>query len=309
MKLKYRSETATAGFATRTHDADNFNALYINDETTDANDGYCWKQMASGAWSANLQTASYPEDQSWHDLKLTKVGSTFSLYDNGIQKITGTENALVDSNFALWNYNKSAIFDQVKIRKYTATEPAVTVLAEPASLSFTVDGVASGETHNGITTSIGTQYDEINFGNLQMNDPKFAAQKLTVSTTAANGYRVYVKIDGYLQGLMPANKIDPFAALNASWTAPQVWSSPTGTENNSDSGWVGANTSDMRVVGWASASGKFGPLSSTNHVVMQSSSSDDVGTSIYVSYGIEVNGYQPADRYMGQIIYSIVPTY
>lgn len=177
-----------------------------------------------------------------------------------------------------------------------------------ASLEFTISSVNSGVITNGVTTNVTTTHDSIAFGNISPGQPVYAAQKLMAKTSAANGYVVNMKLDGYLQGLYPSNKIDPFAAVDAAWASPQAWSSPTGTVANSDTGWIGANTSDTRVVNWQSAAGKFGPVSSTKHAVMYSSGKD-AGTNIYVTYAIEVSAIQPTDQYAGTILYEITTTY
>lgn len=181
--------------------------------------------------------------------------------------------------------------------------------ATPPSLSFTIEGVNSGATNNGVTTNVSSSYGSLDFGKLVDSQPKFACQKLTVVTNATNGYTVTVKVDGYIQGLNTANKIDPFGAPGVSWTTPQDWITPTGTTKSSDSGWFGANTTDTRVTGWSSGtSGKFGPISSTPRVVMKSTTADE-GTSIYVSYAIEINGFQPSDIYSGRLYYNVLATY
>jgi hypothetical protein len=177
------------------------------------------------------------------------------------------------------------------------------------TLSFTLEGVGSGVTNNGVTTNVSSSYGSLDFGKLVDSQPKFACQKLTVVTNATNGYTVTVKVDGYIQGLNTANKIDPFGAPGVSWTTPQDWITPTGTTKSSDSGWFGANTTDTRVTGWSSGtSGKFGPISSTPRVVMKSTTADE-GTSIYVSYAIEINGFQPSDIYSGRLYYNVLATY
>lgn len=182
------------------------------------------------------------------------------------------------------------------------------MIQDDPTLEFTISGVNSGTATNGMTTNISTQYNKIDFGHIVIDDVLYGAQKLKVTTNAANGYSVRAKIDGYLQGLYPANKIDPFAAYNASWSNPVAWESPFGTDANTDTGWIGANTSDTRVPDWNSASAKFGPMSSTKHAVMTSDSPDS-GTEAYLTYALEVSVLQPADTYSGIIIYDIVPTY
>jgi hypothetical protein len=201
----------------------------------------------------------------------------------------------------------------------TAVDTALysyTIEDEP-SLSFTISGVNSNVVTNGITTNIATAYNEIPFGNLQIRTPIYAAQKLRVTTTAANGYVVRMRVLGYLQGLMsPTNKIDPFFPLNCAWSAPKLWQTPASIVANSDTGWFGANTNDTRIasypdntlIEWLSAAGKFGPVSSTRQIIMYSPGKD-YGTDAYISFGIEVNEYQPPDSYAVQLEYDIIATY
>ncbi len=185
-------------------------------------------------------------------------------------------------------------------------------ISEDPSLSFIVYGVESGTTTNGIVTSISTEFDRINFGNLAIIEPKFGAQKMRVESNSPNGYEVKMKLDGYIEALNPTYKIDPFGPYDVTWNDPGVWQSPFGSCDEvscSDTGWIGANTSDTRIGGsWANASGKFGPVSSTSHLVM-SSAGRDIGTDVYVTYGLEVNENQPPDNYAGTLIYDILARY
>ena len=175
-------------------------------------------------------------------------------------------------------------------------------------LNFVVSGVNSDVITNGITTNISTNYTDVIMGNINVKEPIYAAQALHVNSTLPGGYTTTMKMDGYMQGLYPANKIEPFNVVDVTWATPKSWATPDGDTPNSDTGWIGANTSDTRVTGWSSASGKFGPVSSTAHTVMYSSTRD-YGSDIYVTYALEVNEYQPADRYAGTIIYNVTPTY
>jgi hypothetical protein len=188
-------------------------------------------------------------------------------------------------------------------------------VAEEPSLTFTVTGVASGTSTNGVTTNLTTEYNEVNFGKTEMFTPKFGAHSLNVISNAPYGYQVKMHTDGYLEGLYPRNKIDPFQSFTdppTTWDNPTVWSSPFGTCDDlgcSDAGWIGANTSDTRVGGgWTSGSGKFGPVSSNRHIVMQSSGRD-TGTSAFVTYGLEVYENVRPDDYAVTLIYEVLATY
>lgn len=188
----------------------------------------------------------------------------------------------------------------------TATGSWITVImtAYP-SLTFSVAGVAANTTTNGVTTSVTSQADKLDFGSLIVSTPKYIAHQLSVTTNAASGYTVSLKMNSTLQGNYPANIIEEFPAT---WNSPQAWTEPTGTTANVNTGWFGANTSDTRVSGWASGSGLFGPVGTTSHPVMNSTGIDG-GSSIYVTYVIEVNRYQPTDTYAGTLVYNILPVY
>ncbi|OQB06468.1 MAG: hypothetical protein BWY19_00280 [bacterium ADurb.Bin212] len=255
-------------------------------------------------------------------LAVRKISTDYSFwlsFDNNIwyQMGSSSYSDVTFNNVAIfgksWDGNSlSFSVDDFFIKKYLPITPTIEIDSfqetDTPQLEFTVEGVSAEEMHNGVTTSVGTSFNLISFGKLEITTPKYASHKLTVKSNSINGYTVTVKMDGYMQGLYPSNKIDPFGATGVSWTTPQVWSSPDGDSANSDSGWVGASTSDTRVSGWSDAYGKFGPLSSTPHEVMYSRYKDS-GTTVYVTYAMEVSEKQPSDSYSGNIIYNIVPTY
>jgi hypothetical protein len=183
-----------------------------------------------------------------------------------------------------------------------------TIIEDPF-LTFEVKGVAKNQSHNGITTTIDSTSTAIPFGTLQYNQPKYAAQEIHISTNAIHGYQVYAYLNSNFLGAYFGKKIDPFGALNATWSTPQTWSSPFGTTPGINTGWFGANTSDSRIAGWSSASGKFGPISEIPHVVAESTGADRAGSTIFVTYGIEISSYQTSDYYSGNLIYDVQATY
>lgn len=180
----------------------------------------------------------------------------------------------------------------------------VTLTAYP-NLSFSIAGVPANTTTNGVTTSSASEPTELDFGSLTVSTPKYLAHQLTATTNAASGYIVSVKMNTTLQGNYPANVIEEFPAT---WESPQAWTEPTGTTANVNTGWFGANTSDTRVTGWGSGSGLFGPVGTTSRTVMRSTGID-AGTSVYLTYVIEVNRFQPTDTYIGSLVYNILPVY
>jgi hypothetical protein len=176
---------------------------------------------------------------------------------------------------------------------------------DPAA-TFSVASVPSGETHNGITTSGTSTVTSLPFDTLIPGTPRFLAHLLSASSNSSTGYTVTTKLVNYLQGNDAANNIDAFPGA---WTSPIDWASPNATTPNTNTGWIGANTSDTRVPGWNGASAKFGGLNYNNDYVVMFSSAPDSGSTAYVTYALEVNIFQPPDGYSGAIRYNFLPTY
>lgn len=172
-------------------------------------------------------------------------------------------------------------------------------------LSFGLEAVPGNTETNGVTTTTSSQTDRLDFGHLTPGTPVYLAHKLTLSTNAVDGYSVSIKLKDTLQGNYPANIIEEFPGA---WSSPQAWTEPTGTTPNVSTGWIGANTSDTRISGWENGSAKFAGVGTINRKVMESAGVDP-GTSVYVTYVLEVNQYQPTDLYAGTLTYSVLPTY
>jgi hypothetical protein len=195
------------------------------------------------------------------------------------------------------------------IVSYTTIE-AITVTARvDPTFSFTVAAVAAGTVSNGVTTSVASTYSTLPFSNLTAGTPVYAAHRLNCITNTEEGYTVTMNMVTQMSGVYGGN-IDPFAGATVTWSNPIAWTEPTGTTPNTDTGWIGANTTDNDVAGWTGAdSAEFGPVNDSSNQVMNSTSSDNGNVSVYVSYAIEVNVYQPADTYTGTLVYNALPTY
>jgi len=189
---------------------------------------------------------------------------------------------------------------------------AVTVDARVDPLFvFTISGDAAGNVHSQITTSAASTYDNLNFGNLTAGTPKYIGHMLRVTTNTENGYSITMRMNAQMTGTYPANNFDPF---KGTWAAPTTWTEPTGDIPSQDTAWIGFNTSDYTAVDNADkvqqfGAQLFGPVNSTNNVVMREGGSDNGASPIYVTYGLEANVFQPADTYTGQIIYTALPSY
>ncbi len=183
-------------------------------------------------------------------------------------------------------------------------------ISEDPVLTLKVEGVASGQTHNGITTTSTSTGTSLPFGSIAGGQVKYVAHKLTITSNSPNGYTISAKLESSIVGNYNSGVVHPFAATNATWTTPQSWSTPDGNTPNNNTGWFGANTTDTRVSGWSgSTTGKFGPISTIAKTVARSTGPDRSGSIVYVSYALGINNLQPADVYSGTIVYDVVASY
>ena len=106
--------------------------------------------------------------------------------------------------------------------------PQVTVTAAvDSTLTFTVAGVATSQAVNGTTTSTTTTATAIAYGTLNPGTIYTAAQDLTVTTNAQNGFVVTVHED---QNLLSSNGADIDTFANGTNTAtPVAWTAPLAT--------------------------------------------------------------------------------
>lgn len=294
--------------------------LMINTEVTDTDDSYT-NQVFPITFNPSLYTADVKEYYFESDLSISSGNGYARLFNiSDSSTISNSELSTPDTAYArfrsgdlywqmpiatkkldsqLRNSSTNTTFStssQLIIQLFRITDP---------SLTFTISGVDANTVNNGITTSVGSDYHTLNFGNLSVLTPKYVAHSVYAATNADSGYIVTMKLYSYLQGLYPANNIDPFTSP---WNNPTTWTEPTGTSPNDNTGWFGANTSDIRVDGWSSGTAKFGAVTNSNQIVMQSTGSDS-GTTAFITYAIEINLLQPADQYTGSLVYNIIPIY
>jgi hypothetical protein len=200
--------------------------------------------------------------------------------------------------------NSTSTIIDVGVSTYTIVQ-GVTVTARVDPLfTFVVAGVADSVVNNGITTSVTSTYSTLPFSNLTAGTPRYAAHSLTVTTNTQGGYAISHNMLAALTGVYGGNNIDPFIAPYGS---PTTWTEPTGTTPSDNTGWLGFNTTDTDLAAYTS--GIFGPVDSTDRIVMQAASSDPGTTPIFISYGLEANVFQPADTYTGTLIYIALPVY
>jgi len=182
--------------------------------------------------------------------------------------------------------------------------------------TFTVTGLPAGSSVNGTTTTGATGSTSIPFGTLTAGVATTTAQRLNVSTNAANGYSVTVQIDQPLQSSTGAD-IDGFS--EGSYTdTPVAWNAPDatlGAENTyghwgitSDDDTTSRSAGDeFNANEWASAS--TAPRVVMGHTGPANGTGTGVGSTT-VGYKVQISGLQEAgDDYSTTLTYVATPVF
>ena len=198
----------------------------------------------------------------------------------------------------------------------------VTVTATVDTLfQFTVSGVAGGQTVNTADTTGGTTTaTTIPFGVLQANTASTAAQDLSVTTNARNGFVVTVTADSQLVSATGAD-IDGFKDGNYDST-PVAWASPSatvGSENTyghwgitSDDPTLTAGLTDIFNAGGGGdrfVSASTTPVEVFRHDGPADGTVTGQGTT-RVGYKVEISSLQEAaDDYTATLTYVATPVF
>ncbi|MBI2030268.1 hypothetical protein HYT05_01455 [Candidatus Kaiserbacteria bacterium] len=179
------------------------------------------------------------------------------------------------------------------------------LVAQSATLSFSIDGIPAASTTEGVTTAVDTTSTEVPFGILSIDTPTAAAQKLTVSTNASQGYRIFAY---QRQGLLRdgSGEIPPVNATNAS---PSAWATACDT---AETGCYGYHTGDD-VLGSGdttrfAADDKYAQFTSTPAEIAYSAG-PVTDESINIVYRVAAHSLQDAGNYSTDLVYIIVPTF
>lgn len=171
-----------------------------------------------------------------------------------------------------------------------------------ASLSFTISGLPTATTTEGITTDAATTPTSIPFGELPFNTEIETAQRLNITTNATEGYQLFVF---ERQGLLHygGDQIDPVTGTNAS---PTTWAAGC-----SSVGCYGYHAGDDTLAGGStrfSVDNTFAQFETAAREVGYSPTPVDEET-IDMVYKIEVSESQTGGHYEGTIGYIITPVF
>jgi hypothetical protein len=175
-----------------------------------------------------------------------------------------------------------------------------------ADLSFSIDGVNSSTATEGITTDITTTAVAIPFGTLALDAEIEAAQRLTVTTNASQGYKVFAyQRQGFLGDT--GSQILPITGTNAT---PSPWG--TGC-SASAAGCYGYHSGDD-VLDTTPLSDRFAADNTyaqfdgaPYEVAFSAGPVTDEETDIV--YKVQARDLQAADSYSTNVVYIVVPVF
>ncbi len=177
------------------------------------------------------------------------------------------------------------------------------LLSEGSNLNFSVSGLPSGTTTAGVVTDVTTTPAAINFGSLPMNTDQVAAQRISVTTNATEGYQVlkYAR-----QQLMNSYGV-AISPVNSSNQSPASWATACTLGAVSCFGY---HTTDATLQGGSTrfaATDTYSALTTDPEEIIFSSiptpETEDIVFRVRVSEG------QPAGDYDTNIVYIAVPVF
>lgn len=195
------------------------------------------------------------------------------------------------------------MWDIVNDTPVSASTSYPSLMTQGPILSFSVSGLPSGTTTEGIVTDIATTPTALSFGTLQFDTVTRGAHRLSVSTNATEGYRMFVTTDQQLTDEY-GNTIAGVSGTNA---APLSWA--TGC-NASSTGCFGYHAGDDVLESGSArfaANDTYAQLTTNLDEVMYSAvptvESHDIVYAISVTEGKEAGSYENGITYIAVPVY------
>lgn len=184
----------------------------------------------------------------------------------------------------------------------TSSYPSL--VTQGAILTFSVAGLPQGTSTNGIVTNVSTTPAGVSFGTLIIASSVTAAQRLSVSTNATNGYELYALQDAPLTDAHGDN-VPGVAGTNSS---PLPWTSAC---SSSSSGCYGYHPGSPVLAG---GSTRFAPDDSYAALTSQAAevgfgAFPTTGSTMDIVYRLQIAGTQGNGSYQNNIIYVAAPSF
>jgi hypothetical protein len=183
----------------------------------------------------------------------------------------------------------------------SSTNPSLAT--QSATLTFSISGVGAGSSTEGIVTDVATTPTSIPFGSLTLDVDKTAAQRVSVTTNAGDGYQLLVF---ERQDLMADTATS--ADITGTNQSPVAWS--TGCTVGAQS-CFGYHAGDNTLAG---GSTRF--LIDDTYAALDGNLAEVAYSSVPVTdeetdivYRIQAGTGQPAGLYESKIVYIVVPIF
>ncbi len=200
--------------------------------------------------------------------------------------------------FRLYHMNSTSSVPRAEGGSY----PSIQVAG--AELTFTIGGLGSGVTTEGITTDVTTTATAIPFGTLNVDTDTEAAQRMTVTTSATNGYQIFAF--GRQELIRSGGAaIDGVSGTNAS---PSAWSTGCAA---SAAGCYGYHAGDDSLADSSTrfaANDTYAAFTTSSAEVAYDSAPVTTST-VDMVYKVKAGNTQEAGDYTSSVVYIIVPTF
>lgn len=172
-----------------------------------------------------------------------------------------------------------------------------------AELSFSIDGLPVATSTEGVTTDVETTATTVPFGALLLSTPVEAAHRLSVSTNASQGYKIFAL---QRQGLLSTSaEIDPVSATNET---PDGWATACG---GGAAGCFGYHSGEDVLAGGSTrftANDTYAAFSSVpKEIAYNAGPATDKRTDIV--YKVEARDLQEAGAYESSVVFIVVPVF
>jgi hypothetical protein len=270
---------------------------------------------ADGGGSDNDKIASTTLSDA--DSCVAGVGTGCGTYNESPDALTGYRHdahATVEYDFTIQSAGPHVnrvyyfrLFDVVQNIPVPANdaESYPSLVTEGASLVFTMDGMTSGETLEGVTTDIATTPQTIPFGSVPLDTFVEGAHRFVVDTNGTEGYQLFVMMSGDLMNVY-GSRINQVTSTNNS---PTAWSTGCGASAPSCFGY---HTSDDTLYGGStrfSAIDTWARMSTTTLEEVGYSSQPVSGENIDIIFRLLVRQLQDAGTYEANFQYVTVPIF
>ncbi|MBP9760131.1 MAG: hypothetical protein KBD24_02055, partial [Candidatus Pacebacteria bacterium] len=178
------------------------------------------------------------------------------------------------------------------------------VVSASGAVTFTIQGVATGSSTEGVTTDVTTTATAISFGSLSLGVDRNAAQRLTVSTNATEGYQMlmYERQNLTAGGGASISDITGTNATPSTWVAGCLVSAQSCYGYHAgDNTLAGGSTRFLLNDTYAALDGSLAEVAYSSGPV--STESTDI------VYRIRANVSQPAGVYESKVVYIVVPVF